>query len=105
MKRRYFRKRLEEKKAALERIKILFQLAKQEFKKHPERSHRYAQMINDLIKKIRVRPEPGIRRYICRKCNHFLVEGKTLNITEEGDFLVYTCLNCGDSRKYPKKPK
>ncbi len=98
--RKYFKTRDEEKKAALERIKMLFALAKQEFLKHPERAHRYGQMINDLIKKIRVRPPKYIRRYVCKECGYYLESGKNLKIKKEGNYLIYTCLNCGKTKKY-----
>ena len=100
MTRRYFKKRIEEQQAALDRIKILFALAKQEFNKHPERAHRYASMINNLIKKLRVRPDKSIRRFICKECNHFLMPGKNLKIKSDKGFMIYTCLDCGNIKKY-----
>lgn len=99
-KRRYFKKREKEKKAALERIKILFKLAKQEFPKHPERAHRYARMINDLVKKVRVRLPKDVKRFICRQCNQLLVPGKNLKVKSSKGFMIYECLNCGNTRKY-----
>ena len=99
MPRRYFKKRGEEQQAALDRIKILFSLASQEFKKYPERSHRYAKMINDLIKKVRVRPNKNIRNFICKECGHFLMPGKNLSIKSDQEFMIYTCLDCGNIKK------
>jgi ribonuclease P protein subunit RPR2 len=98
--RKYFKKREEEKKAALQRIKMLFALAKQEFPKHPDRAHRYARMINDLIKKVRVRPPKSIRMFICKECNHFLYPGKNLKVKSMKGFMIYECLNCGNIKKY-----
>jgi len=100
MARKYFPKRAEEKKAALERIKILFKLAKQEYSKHPDRAHRYAKMINDLIKKVRVKPSKDIRHFICKECNHFLMPGKNLKVKSEQGFMIYKCLDCGNIKKY-----
>lgn len=99
-KRRYFKKRLKEKEAALERVKILFKLAKQEYDKHPERAHRYARMINDLVKKVRIRLPKNIKRFICKQCNHLLIPGKNLKIKSNKGFMIYECLNCGNIRKY-----
>ena len=98
--RKYFKKREEEKKQALERVKILFDLAKQEFPKHPERSHRYAKMILDIVKKVRIRLPKYIKMFICKECQHFLVPGKNLRVRSEKGFMIYECLDCGNIKKY-----
>ncbi len=98
--RRYFKKRIEESRAALERIKILFALAKQDFKAHPERSHRYVEMILDIVKKVRVKLPSNIKRYICVNCKHLLVPGVNLKVRSDRGFMIYQCLDCGSIKKY-----
>ncbi|HLE05760.1 MAG TPA: ribonuclease P protein component 4 [Candidatus Nanoarchaeia archaeon] len=100
MMRKYFDRRGDEKKAALERIKVLFALARQEFPKYPDRANRYAEMINNIVKKVRVRPSGDVRHFICKECNHFLMPGKNLRVESVDGFMVYTCLDCGSVKKY-----
>ncbi|MFA5406835.1 MAG: ribonuclease P [Candidatus Nanoarchaeia archaeon] len=98
--RKYFKKREDEQSNALERIRVLFDLARQEFSKSPERANRYARMINEIIKKTRVRPNKSIRHFICSQCNQLLVPGSTLSVKSDDGFMIYTCLNCGNIKKY-----
>jgi len=98
--RKYFKRRDEETRAASDRINILFKLAVQEFPKYPERAHRYAKMINDLVRKVRVRPTNDVRHFICKDCNHFLMPGKNLKVESKKGFMIYTCLDCGSVKTY-----
>ncbi len=98
--RRYFKKREEEKKLALQRAKILFDLAKQEYPKHPERSKRYISMILDLVKKVRIRLPKKIKMFICKDCKQILIPGKNLEVRSQKGFMIYKCLLCGKIKKY-----
>ena len=98
--RTYFKRRDEEQDAALDRIKVLFDLARQEFPKNKDRANRYAKMINDIISKVRVRPDRKVRMFICSKCDSLLVPGSNLSVRSEDGFMVYTCLDCGNVKKY-----
>lgn len=98
--RKYFSSRGAEQESGLERVKILFELANQEFPKHPDRAHRYASMIVILIKRLKVNPPKNIKRFVCLKCSHLLVPGKTLNVKSEDGFLIYSCIECGNVKRY-----
>ena len=99
-KRRYFKQRIEEQEIALERVKILFNLAGQEFKKNPERSDRYAKMILNIVKKTRIRLPKNIKLFICKKCNKYLAPGLNLKVRSKHGYTIYECLNCGSKRRY-----
>jgi len=100
LKRRYFKQREEEKKLALERVKILFKLAEQEFPKHPERSHKYAKMILNIVKKVRIRLPKNIKIFICKKCGKYLSPGVNLKVRSKDGYTIYECLSCGSKRRY-----
>jgi len=100
MNRKYFKQRFKEQEAAVDRIKVLFDLAKQEFNKHPERSSHYASLIISTAKKMKVRIPSRIKRFICMECNSLLVPGKNLIVRSIDGFMVYQCLKCGNKKKY-----
>jgi ribonuclease P protein subunit RPR2 len=87
----------------LERIRRLFELAEKGFAKHPERSHRYAEMIKKLSMRHNVRIPMEIRRRICKKCSRFLVPGVNCQVrtSERQRALIVKCLECGHLARYP----
>ncbi len=87
------------KEIALERIDILFDLAKKEFKKHPERSNRYVKIAKKILMKIQEKmPRKHIYSY-CKKCNSYLVIGENATKRKKKKFINLTCKNCGYTRK------
>ena len=97
---RFAKLKARNKREARERVDILFDLAKQEFNSNPERSHRYARMILDLVQKFRIHLPNNIKRFICKECGHFLMPGENLRVESRGGFMVYSCLDCGNVKKY-----
>ncbi len=92
------------RKIALERIYILFELAIKEFKKHPERSHRYAYLIRKIGMKCNVKIPKHIKMWICKKCNKFLMPGANCRVRlvkKPYPMVLITCLECGNKKRYP----
>ena len=87
----------------LERIEKLFELAKKNIKKYPERSNRYAEMIRKLAMRHNVRLPKDIRRGICKKCHKFLVPGENSRIrtNKRQQSVIVTCLECKNVMRYP----
>lgn len=54
---------------AKERIEILLDLAKKEFKNHPERSKKYVELARKIGKRYNVRLTKKQKRSFCKKCN------------------------------------
>jgi len=91
---------------AQERMRILFNLAREEFHKNPKRARRYVELIRKISMKNKVRIPLEIRRFICRKCNSLLVPASTLRVrVKEKKYVVYQCLNCGFKRRFQIKTK
>ena len=63
------RKQEWQKKIASERINILFRLASEEFKKHPERSNRYVELARKIGMRYNVRIPKLLKRRFCKKCH------------------------------------
>ena len=85
------------------RIKQLLDLAE----KTPAKAKRYVGMALALVKKYKVRLPGKYKRRVCKKCNAFLVPGKSLRVrtTPSRKTVVFTCLECGTVSRYPYKPK
>ena len=63
------------KKIAGERIEVLFEQARREFRAHPERSNRYVDIARRIAMRQRIRLGRELRRQYCHHCYSFLVPG------------------------------
>lgn len=90
------------KKIAKERIKKLFDLAREEaLKENWKRSKRYV----ELARKIAMKFNISISRYkrkFCKKCNSYFTS-KTFRVRyqKKDKRVTYTCLVCGNIQRYP----
>lgn len=87
---------------ALERIYRLFELAEEEFEKHPERSNRYTQLALKIGSRNRVRIPVELKQSYCKKCHSFLKKGKNCAITEKENWVEIQCQNCSAEFKRKK---
>ncbi|MDR2944719.1 MAG: ribonuclease P [Methanosarcinales archaeon] len=89
------------KKIAEERIVILFGLAEQNFKTHPERTARYIELARTIGMRYRVRLTRGQKRRICKHCYSYLVPGNNCRVRLSGGTVQTTCFSCGQLSRYP----
>ncbi len=92
-----------QKRIARERIGILFSIAGKEFKKHPERSHRYVEIALKIGKRYNVRLGKDFRGMFCRKCGHYMKQGANSRTRTSGGRLVVECRDCGNVSRRPYK--
>jgi len=87
----------------IERIEKLFEQAERNFRDHPERSHKYANMIRKIAMRYNVRLPKEIRRCICGSCHKFLVPGGNARVrtSEKQQSVIVTCMECGNMMRYP----
>jgi len=90
-----------QQRIARERISILFDLAKKEIKKHPERSRRYVELARKIGLRYNVRLPKELKRKICKKCNMLLVPGVTCKVRLKENKIVIYCLACKSIYRYP----
>lgn len=102
-KRIYKSNRSKYNKIAAERINILLSEAQKSFSAHPERSHRYAELVHKLKLKYKVKLAPEIKRRLCKKCHKFMVPGKNCSIRIHNSRIIYTCKECGAVRRFSLK--
>ena len=87
-----------------ERIGILFQLAEEELKSHPERARRYVSLARKLGMKYNVRFSPKLKRWFCKRCGILWIPGYNLKVrlNSRKGVMEYRC-ECGAVRNLPLK--
>jgi len=94
-----------QKKIAKERIRKLFNLARENLDVHPERSRRYVELARKIGLRYNVRLTKEQKMSFCKKCNQILIPGKTstIRLDQEKKVLTVKCLNCNNIYRYPYK--
>jgi ribonuclease P protein subunit RPR2 len=88
----------ETKRIAMERIHILFRLAKGAIREEPKLAQRYAEIARRIAMRAKVRLPVEYRRLICRHCKSFIYPGVNCRVRikqRREPHVVITCLNCG----------
>lgn len=102
----YSSARRENRKIALERISILFKMAREVFDNEAKLAQRYVSLARKIGMRYKVRIPIEFRRMICRRCKGFILPGKNciVRIRQEREpHLVITCLICGEHTRIPLK--
>jgi len=98
----------ETKRIAMERIHILFRLAKEAIREEPRLAQRYAEIARRIAMRAKVRLPVEYRRLICRHCKRFIYPGVNCRVRikqRREPHVVITCLSCGGHTRIPLKPK
>jgi len=95
------KKEKQQHEIVLERIRILFNRADFEFKKHPERSHEYVRLARKMAMRYNVRMPKYLKRKFCKKCYKYLVPGINCRVKQIKTKQIITCLECGNIMRYP----
>ena len=93
------------KKIASQRVRILYNLALENFDEHPERAARYAELLKKIALRHNLTLPKDIKLGLCKKCGSLLIPGRTSRSRLKEGRLVQTCLNCGRVRRIPYTPK
>jgi ribonuclease P protein subunit RPR2 len=88
---------------ATQRMLRLFELAKREYSKHPDRSERYVQLIRNISMRNRMSIPREIKRSVCKHCYAFLVPGSNASYRLKEGFIVISCQRCEKKMRYPYK--
>lgn len=88
---------------ARERIEILFSLADNEFRKHPERSKRYIQLARKIGLRYNIRFGKGLKKKFCKNCSSLLKPGisSKIRLDKNSKTILVTCLNCNKTYRHP----
>ena len=98
--------KIEIKKIAMERVKILFKLAIETFKENKFLAQRYTEMARRICMHYRVKLPIEYRRLICRHCKGLIIHGINCRVRlqrRRQPHIVITCLNCGSKSRFNLK--
>jgi ribonuclease P protein subunit RPR2 len=87
---------------ARERIDILFNLAQENSKTHPERAKRYISLARKIGTRYLVRLKKNEKLSFCKSCNALQIPGynQTVRLIPRHKVLEYTC-ECGEKKRIP----
>ena len=92
-----------EKEEAKETIKKLFNLADSVFSENPPRADKYVAQARKIAMKLRIRIPKDLKRRFCKHCYSFFMPGKNLRVRKKKGEVVYSCLICKESMRFPVK--
>lgn len=96
------RKKGLERKIALERIHILFELAEKEaLKGNMRRSNRYVQLARRIGMRYNTSLPSGLKRRFCRRCGMFLLPSISSRVRLRSSRITITCEECGYVMRMP----
>jgi len=98
----------ETRQIALQRIHILFRLAKEKIREEPALAQRYAEIARKIAMRTKLRLPTEYRRLICRHCKSFIYPGVNCHVRiqkKPESHTVTTCLVCGKRTRIPLKSK
>jgi ribonuclease P protein subunit RPR2 len=96
----------ETKQIALDRIHILFRLARETIHENPDLAQHYVNIARRISMTAKVRLPPECRRQVCRYCKRLILPGVNCRIRLQQlrePHIVVTCLLCGKSARFPLK--
>jgi len=96
------------KQIALERIRILFRLARETIHENPKLAQRYVKIARKIAMGTKLRLPQEYRRMVCRHCKSFILPGVNCRVRTQSrrePHVVVTCLNCGQHTRIPLRGK
>jgi len=88
---------------AIERMDILFSMAKKEFSTNPERSNRYVSLARKISKKYNTKIPPKWRRSYCKSCYKFLNPPNNSSTRLFNGEVIIKCNECNHIMRIPYK--
>jgi len=96
------------KQIALQRIHVLFRLARETIREDPELTQRYVEIARKIAMRTRLRLPKEYRRMVCRHCKSFILPGVNCRVRiqpKREPHIVVTCLNCGKHMRVPLRDR
>ena len=96
------------KQIALQRVRILFRLAREVVHEDPELAQRYVKIARKIAMRTKLRLPREYRRLVCRHCKSFILPGVNCRVriqSRREPHVVITCLNCGKHSRMPLKDR
>ena len=98
----------EARQIAIERINVLFRLAKEKIREEPELAQRYAEIARKIAMRTKIRLPKEYRQMICRHCKSFIYPSVNCRVRiqqRREPHMVITCLVCNKIIRMPLRTK
>ena len=103
MPKKYYKKPASQVKIATKRINLLFELAKDSFKKDSNLSDKYIKQARRIAMKYKIRLPSSLKKRFCKHCHKYLVPGVNCRVRLHKSRLIYYCLSCKHFMRHPIK--
>lgn len=93
---------------AMQRIRTLFKMAKENLHEDPALAQRYVEIARKIAMAAKLRLPTEYRRQICRHCKSFILPGVNCRVRikqRREPHVVITCLNCGKQMRIPLRKR
>lgn len=101
MKKGYKKKSAKHQEIALERINILFNEARDVFKKDSKLADRYVYLARKIAMKYKARIPPELKRRFCKHCYSYLVPSANCRVRVQRGRVIYYCMKCKKYMRFP----
>ena len=103
MPKKYYKKPAQQVKIANERIKFLFQHAKEIFKEDSKLSDKYVKIARRIAMKYKIRFPSEYKKRFCKNCYKYFVPGVNCRVRIHKHRIIYYCLSCKHFMRHPVK--
>jgi len=96
------------RRIALQRIHVLFRLARDTIHEDPPLAQRYVKVARKIAMATKMRLPKEYRQLICRHCKGFILPGVNCRVRiqhRREPHMVVTCFNCGKHSRIPLKSR
>ena len=96
------------RRIALQRIHILFRLAKKTIHEDPQLAQRYVKVARKIAMATKLRLPREYRQLVCRHCKSFILPGVNSRVRiqqRREPHMVVTCFNCGKHSRIPLRSR
>ncbi len=103
MKKKYAKKRDQNKATAKEHMASLLKQAEEIFNKNKTLANRYVKLAREIAMKFKCRFTSEQRRKFCKHCYSFLMPNKNCRVRTRDGMLIHYCLECKNYNRYKYK--
>ena len=103
MPKKHYHKSHKVQKIAKERIKLMFELAKDNFKIDSELSDKYVRIARRIAMKHKIRLGSSLKKRFCKHCHKYLMPSVNCRVRLHKHRLIYYCTSCKHYTRHPIK--
>ena len=103
MPKKYYKKPQQLQRIAENRVKLMFQLAKEVFKNNSGLADKYIKIARRVAMKHKIKLSSSLKKKFCRHCHKYLVPSVNCRVRLHKHRLIYYCPHCKHYMRHPVK--